>query len=243
MIDTRKLLEQFMGAGNAPGQPGQGGGSPLDQLRQAGNSSPVGGMFQNGGGFAGGAAMGGILGLLLGSKKVRKMTGGLVGYGGAAAIGALAHKAYQNWQQNAQVATAPVAAPADLDKVDPNFIAATAPDNANFSLALINAMIGAAKSDGHIDGREQTAIFEHVEKLGLDAESKAFVFDALSKPTDIAAITSSVQGLEQATEVYLVSRLIADGDNPAERMYMEALAHKLQLPPDLVAHLDHQVKA
>ena len=81
--------------------------------------------------------MGGILGLLLGSKKVRKMTGGLVGYGGAAAIGALAHKAYQNWQQGAQVATAPVAAAADLDKVDPNFIPAAAPNSANFSLALI----------------------------------------------------------------------------------------------------------
>lgn len=241
MIDTRKLLEQFLGAGNVPGQPGQGGRSPLDQLRQGGQSFG-GDMLQNGGGFAGGAAMGGILGLLLGSKKVRKMTGGMVGYGGAAAIGALAHKAYQNWQQGAPVATAPVAAPADLDKVDPNFIPATAPNSANFSLALINAMIGAAKADGHIDAREQTAIFDHVEKLGLDAESKGFVFDALRKPTDIASIAASVQGLEQATEVYLVSRLIADGDNPAERTYMEALAHRLQLPTDLVAHLNHQVE-
>jgi uncharacterized membrane protein YebE (DUF533 family) len=50
-----------------------------------------------------------------------------------------------------------------------------------------------------------------------------------------------VQGVEQASEVYLVSRLVADGDHPAERMYMEALAHRLNLPKDLVAHLDHQV--
>ena len=180
--------------------------------------------------------------LLLGSKKVRKMTGGLVGYGGAAAIGALAHKAYQNWQQGNQVATAPVAGAADLNHVDPHLIPGTSAAGSNFTLALISAMIGAAKADGHIDAREQTAIFEHVHKLGLDAESKAFVFDALNKPADIATITAGVQGVEQASEMYLVSRLIADGDNPGERMYMEALAHRLKLPAELVAHLEHQVK-
>ncbi len=241
MIDTRKLLEQFLGAGNVPGQTR----NPMDSTSQPrqGNQSPFDNILQGNGSFAGGAAMGGILGLLLGSKKVRKMTGGLVGYGGAAAIGALAHKAYQNYQQGNQVATAPVAQAADLNNVDPRFIPGSSAAGSDFMLALINAMIGAAKADGHIDAREQTAIFEHVEKLGLDAESKAFVFDALNKPADMAAITLAVQGVEQATEMYLVSRLIADGDHPAERMYMEALAHKLKLPAELVAHLEHQVKA
>ncbi|MES2626789.1 MAG: DUF533 domain-containing protein [Pseudomonadota bacterium] len=241
MIDTRKLLEQFLGAGNMPGQ----ARNPVDQTGQPrqGNQSPLEGLFPGNGSFAGGAAMGGILGLLLGSKKVRKMTGGLVGYGGAAAIGALAHKAYQNYQQGNQVASAPVANAADLAQVDPRFVPGSTTNDGNFSLSLISAMIGAAKADGHIDAREQTAIFEHVEKLGLDAESKAFVFDALNKPADMATITAAVQGVEQATEMYLVSRLIADGDHPGERMYMEALAHRLNLPKDLVAHLEHQVGA
>ena len=234
MIDTNKLLEQFLGGrtGNAPAQnSGTSAGFP--------GAGGLPGAGFTGGGFAGGAAMGGILGLLVGSKKMRKMSGGLVGYGGAAALGALAHKAYQNWQQGNQVATAPVAGAADLQGVDSRFMPGAAPGG--FTLVLINAMIGAAKADGHIDAREQTAIFEHVEKLALDAESKAFVFDALNKPADMAAIAAGVQGLEQATEVYLASRLIADGDHPAERMYMEALAHRLKLPAELVAHLEHQV--
>ena len=67
------------------------------------------------------------------------------------------------------------------------------------------------------------------------------MFDALRQPVDLATIVAKVQGVEQASEVYLVSRLVADGDHPAERMYMEALAHRLNLPKDLVAHLDHQV--
>lgn len=228
-----KLLEQFMG-GNTQGQ----GTQQAPSASSSGNQ----GFGMPGGNFAGGAVAGGILGLLVGNKKARKMAGGLIGYGGAAAAGALAYKAYQNWQQGKQVATAPVATPADLNNVDPRFIPTPEPTGTNnFGLTLITAMIAAAKADGHIDAREQTVIFEHVEKLSLDAESKGFVFDALRQPVDLATIVAKVQGVEQASEVYLVSRLVADGDHPAERMYMEALAHRLNLPKDLVAHLDHQV--
>jgi len=102
-------------------------------------------------------------------------------------------------------------------------------------------MIAAAKADGHIDANEQTAIFEQVEKMSLDAESKAFVFDALRKPVDLDALVSGVQGIEQASEVYLVSRVAIDVDHPAERAYLQALAHRLNLPAELVAHLDHQI--
>ncbi len=221
-----KLLEQFMGNTNAPGQD---------------RKSPAGSSGFAGGGFAGGALTGGLLGVLVGNKKARKMAGGLVGYGGAAAAGALAFKAYQNWQEGKQVATAPVATEADLTHVDPRFLPTQATDDGNFALTLITAMIAAAKADGHIDAREQTAIFDYVEKLSLDAESKGFVFDALRQPMDMASITGNVKGVEQASEVYLVSRLVADGDHPAERVYMETLAHRLNLPKELVAHLDRQV--
>jgi uncharacterized membrane protein YebE (DUF533 family) len=222
VIDTNKLLEQFLGGGatNTPQQPGGKGD------------------------FVKGAAAGGLLGLLLGSKKVRKMAGGAIGYGGAAAAGALAYKAYQNWQQGKQASTAPVATRADLDQVDPRFLpAAIDQSGQNFSLTLISAVIFAAKADGHIDAQEQTAIFDQVDKLSLDSESKAKVFELLRQPVDIDNLVGSVKGMEQASEVYLVSRLAIDVDHPAERAYLDALAHRLNLPGELVAHLDHQVEA
>tara|TARA_R110000787_G_scaffold286413_1_gene404705 strand:+ start:2835 stop:3542 length:708 start_codon:yes stop_codon:yes gene_type:complete len=226
-----QLLEQFMGGNNSQGQ----------ETKQP-SSTGGQGFGMPGGNFAGGAVAGGILGLLVGNKKARKMAGGLIGYGGAAAAGALAYKGYQNWQQGKQVATAPVATPVDLNNVDPRFIPVPeVQGNNNFSLTLVTAMIAAAKADGHIDAQEQTVIFEHVEKLSLDAQSKGFVFDALRQPLDLAMVTANVQGVEQASEVYLVSRLVADGDHPGERSYLDALAHQLSLPKDLVAHLDHQV--
>ncbi len=233
MIDAKNLLAQFLGP-NAADSMRQAGGSAKQQLHSAGM-----------GGFGGGAVVGGLLGLMLGGKKMKKMTKGVVGYAGAAAAGALAHKAYQNWQQGKAPATAPVARPADFSQVPPNFRPETtvAADGQPFQLALIQAMIGAAKADGHIDAAEQQSLFAQVEKFGLDAESKAFVFDALTRPVDIAAIAASARGIEQATELYLVSRVAIDVDHPGERAYLEVLAHRLNLPADLVAHLDHQVAA
>ncbi|MCY4342057.1 MAG: DUF533 domain-containing protein, partial [Gammaproteobacteria bacterium] len=48
---------------------------------------------------------------------------------------------------------------------------------------------------------------------------------------------------EQAAEIYLVSRLAIDIDHPAEKAYLEALAHRLNLPAELIAHLDRQAEA
>ena len=64
-------------------------------------------------------AAGGLLGLLLGNKKARKMAGGVAGYGAAAALGALAFKAYQNWQSGADARTAPVASDAEMTAAPP----------------------------------------------------------------------------------------------------------------------------
>src|SRR5690606_916380 len=62
------------------------------------------------GGFGGGALAGGALGLLLGNKKMRKMGGKFATYGAAAALGALALKTYQDWQQqSSQDAAVPAA--------------------------------------------------------------------------------------------------------------------------------------
>jgi len=108
--------------------------------------------------------------------------------------------------------------------------------------ALPGGTPGSPGGGGHIDATEQVAIFNHVDKLSLDAENKAAVFDLLRQPVDIDALVNAVKGVEQASEVYLVSRMAIDVDHPAERAYLEALAHRLQLPTELIAHLDHQVE-
>jgi uncharacterized membrane protein YebE (DUF533 family) len=253
MIDAKSLLDRFLGP-NAGGNPGQAqpgrmpavgglpqGGGLADMARQAlqgGGGRGLGNM----GGFAGGAAAGGLLGMFLGGKK---RGGGLLSHGGAAVLGALAHRAWQNYQAGQAPATAPVATAQDAAAVDERFLPGATPAAGGeaFELALIRAMIGAARADGHIDGEERARIFEQVGKAGLDPEAKAFVFDALEAPIGVSEVAAAARTPEQASGLYLVSRLAVDPDHPAERMYLEALAHRLKLPPDLVAHLDRQIAA
>jgi uncharacterized membrane protein YebE (DUF533 family) len=101
-------------------------------------------------------------------------------------------------------------------------------------------MVGAAKADGHIDATEQQRLFSEVERLGLDAAAKAYVFDLLTQNVDINSIAAAVSTPEQGAEVYLASRLAIDPDVPAERAYLDALSAKLKLPAELRSHLDAQ---
>jgi len=230
MFDPKALLDQFLG--------GQTGGG----MRDAGQSMKGRlDQYSGSGGFMRGAAAGGLLGMLVGGKKVRKMAGGALGYGGAAVLGALALKAYQNYQQ--KKAPQPVSmTPEQFAQLSPQAVpdAQPATDGTPFQLVLIRAMVGAAKADGHVDAAEQQRLFSQVEELGLDAEAKAYVFDLLSQPVDLGSITAAVASPEQGAEVYLASRLAIDPDVPAERVYLDALASRLKIPADLRAQLDAQ---
>jgi uncharacterized membrane protein YebE (DUF533 family) len=254
MVNAQSLLDRFLGqsvSAQAPpkSQPaaspwlnptGSGLSNAAGTARQALNSA--GGV----GGLAASGVAGGLLGLLVGGKKKKKGGfGGMLSHGGAAMLGALANQAYQSWQKGQAPAQTPVASPQQAAAVEPRFLpaAARASDGQPFELALIRAMIAAAKADGHVDGDEQRRIFDKVGELGLDAESKAFIFDALAAPTGVSEIAALATTPEQAAELYLASRLAVEPDGPAELAYLEALAHRLKLPDDLVAHLNRQADA
>jgi len=238
-MNPERLLEQFFGQGAA-------------SRVESGMDTAKGKLAESGmGGIAGGLAAGGVLGLLLGSKKaqktVGKVAGGVVGYGAAAGLGALAYRAYQNWQDGQAAAASPTPSagqPPELPS-ESTFLPSAAParDGRPFELALVMAMIAAANADGHVDQEEQRQIFEKVGEMPLDAEDKALVFDTLSKPPSLQDIANFAEGPEQATELYLASRLAIDPDHPMEQAYLEGLASRLSLPTELVQHLEQQVQA
>lgn len=235
MFDPKKLLEQVLGAQRA-GNAQEFGSDIKNRLNQAGGANA----------FAGGALTGGLLGMLLGGKAGRKMTGGLVGYGGAAVIGALAMQAYEAYRKNQagqQTGNAKAtfeSALASLEKTPQGALphAQPAADGGAFELVLVKAMVGAAKADGHIDAAEQRRLFQEVDRLGLDAEAKGYVFDLLTRDVELESLTQAVATEEQGAELYLAARLVIDPDEPAERAYLDALASRLKLPAQLRAQLD-----
>lgn len=248
MMNAQSLLERFLGSSTVvpqtPPSPwsGSAGRATSDitgAARHALNST--GGL----GGLAASGAAGGLLGLLVGGKRKKGGLNGVLSHGGAAMLGALASQAYQSWQKGQPPAQAPLPSPSEVTHVPQPFLPAAAPaaDGAPFELALIRAMIAAAKADGHVDAEEQRRIFERVGAFNLDAESKAFVFDALAAPLGVSVIAALAGTPEQAAELYLASRLAMDPDGAAELAYLDALAHRLRLPAELVAHLNRQADA
>ncbi len=217
MIDPKRLLEQVLG-GNVSGA----GRDLKAQLDRASGSQ----------GFAGGAVAGGLLGMLLGGGRKRGFGGNI----GSAVLGALAMQAYNTYQSNrAQRGNDRSASLLDQGQL-PH--ARPAADGSPFELALVRAMVGAAKADGHIDAAEQRRLFAEVERLNLDAEAKAYVFDLLTRDVDVQSLAAAVDSPEQGAELYLAARLAIDPDQPAERAYLDALAERLRLPPELRASLD-----
>ncbi|QFU16174.1 tellurite resistance TerB family protein [Microvirga thermotolerans] len=224
---------------NRPGSPqgnlGSLPGNLGDLTRQI--SGSMGGM----GGLAGGA----LLSLILGSKAGRSAGGSLLKAGGLAVLSAIAMKAYQDWQ-NRQVPGA-TAGPEHLPSQIPQgsgFHIGEEKDShgREFGVALVQAMISAAKSDGHLDGEESVRIQDQIRTLGLGAEEKGFLMDVMGKPADPAAIARLAGTQAQAAELYAASLMaIGDADMAEEKAYLQQLASNLQLPPDLVAHLDAQV--
>ena len=132
----------------------------------------------------------GAMGLLLGNKTARKIGGQALTYGGLAALGVLAYKAYGNWQS--QQAGAPQGEPQTLDRLP----AAQAEQH---SQAILKALVAAAKADGHIDDRERQLIEGEFTKLDNDQELQHWLHAELNKPLDPADIAKSATTAEMAT--------------------------------------------
>lgn len=174
-------------------------------------------------------------GLLLSGGKPTKLLGNAAKLGAVAAVGGLAYKAWQSYQEK-QTGAGAGQSPAPREDA---FIPAPGNEAAQEDLgkSLVRAMISAAKADGRIDAEEKDAIFERLKTMPLSAEEKAWVFDELSTPLDINAVVSCADTPERAAEIYAASLVAITADTPAEQAYLEALAAKLRLDPALVTEI------
>lgn len=244
-MNTRGLLDQLLKSGSDLLQQKSGGASAGGLA--GGLSGGLGGALgsvlgggKGGGdlstllkGAGGGALAAGALGLLLGNKSARKMGGKALTYGGLAALGVVAYKAYGNWQ--AQQASAPQGEPQTLDRLP-------APQAEQHSQAILKALVAAAKADGHVDARERQLIEGELVKLTSDAELQHWLQAELNKPLDPSEVARAASTPEMAAEMYVASVLMVDEEHFMERAYLEELARQLKLDPTLKVELEAQVR-
>ena len=229
-METNALLEQFLSAGKEFIEQGK---SYVEGKLDLPAEGPERDAALSSAGK--GAAVAGVLALLLGTKTGRGVTGTGLKLGTLAALGSVAYKTYQDWvqKQGGQAEAAPPTA---------SPVALTTPQANQKSLVLLKAIISAAKSDGHIDAAEQAKIEGLVAKLGLDGATAAIINEEVAKPLDPKAIADLSDSQATAAEIYLVSALVINDVNEQERAYLNQLAQFLNIPSDLALQFESQIK-
>jgi len=180
--------------------------------------------------FGKGALSGGALGLLLGKNKTTRK---LATYGGLAAIGMMAYRAYSEHQQQQGASNVQ---PQTVDRLPPAQVEL-------HSKAILQALVAAAKADGHIDTREREAIEGEFTRIDPDSELQQWLHAELEKPLDPREVARAATTPEIASEMYLASLLATDEQNFMERAYLDELARQMGIEEALKLKLQQQLKA
>lgn len=178
-------------------------------------------------------ALGGLASLLVANKSSRKLlakygTGALLAGGGAIAGTVLWNK-YKDKVRTAH-------------QGEPQFGQHTSPIDVRTE-RLILALVFAAKSDGHIDDQERTAIEQQMREAGVEEQGRALVAQAIEQPLDPARLAQSVKNEEEALELYFLSCAAIDIDHFMERSYLNALGDALKIPQDVREGIEKDIQA
>ncbi|MDY7115562.1 tellurite resistance TerB family protein [Halomonas sp. SSL-5] len=248
-MNASKILQQLMqqaGGQSGSGSSGQGG-SGLDIQGMLGSLSRQLGGGGSSSGQGGGSGVdvksllgGGALGMLVGSKRGRKLGGKALKYGAIAGVGMLAWKAWQNSRDNAGDNAGSQGRGSASEGEAVEQLGGQALERR--SLELLQAMIMAARADGHIDAQERELIAGQIDALGADQELHAWVERQLQAPLDAEALAAQVDSPQAAREMYLISVAVVDEQNGMERAWLDQLGRALALPDGVTAELEHQAR-
>lgn len=177
-------------------------------------------------------ALGGLAGLLVASKSSRKLltkygTGALL-VGGGAVAGTVLWNKYKDRIREAH-------------QGEPQFGQQHSPLDVRTE-RLILALVFAAKSDGHIDEKEQAAIEQQLREAGVESQGRELVAKAIEQPLDPARLAQGIQNEEEALEVYFLSCAAIDIDHFMERSYLNALGDALNIPQDVRDGIEQDLK-
>ena len=245
-MNASKILQQLMQQAGGSQKGGSSSGVDVKGML-SGLSKQLGGGSSSGqgGGSSSGFDVksllgGGAMGMLVGSKRGRSMGGKALKYGAIAGVGVLAWKAWQSSQAakngNAQQNTTQNAT--EGERVE----ALSGEYQERRSLELLQAMIMAARADGHIDEQEQALITEQIDALGADQEMHNWVEQQLKAPLDAQALAREADSPQAAREMYLISVAVTDDQNPMERAWLDQLASALNLPKEMTDELELQAQ-
>ena len=177
-------------------------------------------------------ALGGLAGLLVANKSSRKLlskygTSALL-VGGGAVAGTVLWNKYKDKVRAAH-------------QDEPQFGAQSSPLDERIE-RLILALFFAAKSDGHIDAKERSAIEQQLREAGVEEQGRILIERAIEQPLDPQRLAHGIRNEEEALEIYFLSCAAIDIDHFMERSYLNALGDALKIPQDVREGIEQDLK-
>src|SRR5919112_327433 len=106
------------------------------------------------------------------------------------------------------------------------------------ALLYLRAMVAAAAADGQIDAAERARIAQGMRQAGIDEEATRWLENELAEPADVEELAAGVETPEKAAQVYTAARLAIDPDSIQERTFLTNLAQGLDLDQRLRDQID-----
>ncbi|MCH5277163.1 MAG: tellurite resistance TerB family protein [Desulfovibrionaceae bacterium] len=225
-------------AGEVLGELGGVGRSVMDSLARNNRADMLGA-----------GAVGGLLGALLG-RGGRDLAGTALTLGGTAVAGTLAWNFYKKWAARNAAPGAPAPAGWNAGSVSPSKSApAPGADSSgqgageDSAALLLEAMVFAARADGHIDETERARIDQAVRQMFPDQDLAALLDPLMTRPIDPRALAGRVRSPEQARDLYRLSCAIVDTNQFMARSYLNGLADALGLGSEERARMEAEAAA
>ena len=103
---------------------------------------------------------------------------------------------------------------------------------------LIRAMAAAAHADGQLDERERAHIVRALTSTRLNEAERTELETALPDPPCLETLLRAIAGEDMARRFYAVSLAATAQGRGSNRPYFAYLAHRLQLPRDVILRLN-----
>lgn len=184
--------------------------------------------------LAAGTAMGGLGGLVLGTRTGRSVAGSAAKIGALALIGGLAYKAFQNYQTGRPL----ISGASEMEAAPQGSGFEPAAISNDAAILYIRTMIAAAAADGRIDAAEQARIVGGLKQAGIDREAEEFLAHAFNNPASVEDLANAVSSPEEAVQVYTAARIAIEPDTAQEQRFLQSLAAALGVDAKLAAHID-----
>jgi uncharacterized membrane protein YebE (DUF533 family) len=95
----------------------------------------------------------------------------------------------------------------------------------------------------HTDDLERAKILGRYTEAGLNNEATSFIAKELAEPLNVERIVKAARTKEEAVELYAASLLAITPDQVAERAYLDLLAARLGLEPELAKTIERTVES